>query len=195
MAYLNVREGRIVSGNGKGKKLTGKMLSFIDAYFGEACFQAPKAYALSRYESNNRNLEIKAAELMQHPLIQEEIKRRHDARADKSEVKAEFLINKLMEIIRDTQQENPQAALRAIELAGKSIALWKERQEISGPDGGAIEHEQRVKESVVEFTDRLNAIANKRDTGRTGVAGRNTSEPEPRGTGNVTQFPRRGDAS
>ena len=188
MAYLSVKEGRVVSGNGKGRKLTGKMLSFIDAYMGEANFQAPKAYSLSRYESNDRNLEIKAAELMQHPLIIAEIKRRQEVRAEKSEVKAEYLINKLMQIIESEQEANPQAALRAIELAGKSIALWKERQEISGPDGGAIEHEQRVKESVVEFTDRLNAIANK-------VPGGNSGEPDARGTGNVTKFPGRRSAS
>jgi hypothetical protein len=49
--------------------------------------------------------------------------------------------------------------LRAIELAGKSIALWKERQEISGPDGEAIKHEQHIKESVADFTSRISSLA------------------------------------
>jgi phage terminase small subunit len=164
MAYLDVKAGRTVSGNRKGRKLTPKMVSFIDAYFGEANFNATKAYELSAYESTSPNTAMRSAELMRHPLIIEEIKRRQAERTDKSEVKAEFLINKLMQMIEAEQERNPNAALRAIELAGKSIALWKERQEISGPDGEAIRHEQNVKESVAEFTSRISSLAKRQGT-------------------------------
>ena len=149
------------------------MLSFIDAYFGDAAFNACKAVELSAY-SVSKNLASQAQELLDHPLVAAEIKRRQDARAEKSEIKAEYLINKLMQIIEAEQQENPQAALRAIELAGKSIALWKERQEISGPDGEAIRHEQHVKESVADFSSRISSLAKRA------------------GTSNVIEFPDRG---
>jgi hypothetical protein len=82
-----------------------------------------------------------------------------------------------MNIIEDTQADNPQACLRAIELAGKSIALWKERQEISGPDGEAIKHEQQVRENVADFTSRIASLAKRN------------------GTSNVLEFPERGGAS
>lgn len=177
MAYL---KGDAVSQGTKGKKLTPKMVSFIDAYFGAANFNAGKAYELSDYSSttlNQATINTNAAELMAHPLVRKEIERRQALRTEKSEVKAEYLINKLMQIIEAEQERSPQSALRAIELAGKSIALWKERQEITGADGEAIKHEQHVKESVADFTSRISSLAKRN------------------GTDNVVEFPERGGAS
>lgn len=151
MAMLSVRDGRIKSIGTKGKKLSMKMLEFIDLYMEH--MNANKAIILSSYKTKNPN--VHAQQLLQHPLVIAEIQRRCDARAARSEVKADYLILKLMTIIEDTQSDNPQACLRAIELAGKSIALWKERQEISGPDGSAIKHEQQVKEDVADFSSRM----------------------------------------
>lgn len=165
------------------RKLTPKMLSFIDAYFGEANFNATKAYQLSAYEKRSTSkatLDKNVSELMAKPLIRDEIKRRLAQRQQQQEVKAEYLIQKLMQIIEKTQEENPQAALRAIELAGKSIALWKDRQEISGPDGEAIKHEQQVKESVADFTNRLKSLTS-----------RVASEDAREGAGTVVEFPNR----
>ena len=170
MPFLSVTDGRVKPGNnGKGKKLTPKMVEFIDLYM--IHMNATKAMELSSYKTSNPTRH--ATEVMQHPLVREEIQRRLDKRSEKAEVKAEYLIAKLMKIIETTEEENPQACLRAIELAGKSIALWKERQEISGPDGEAIKHEQQVKENVSDFTRRI-----------AGLAKRN-------GTDNVLEFPER----
>lgn len=163
------------------RKITPKMLSFVDAYFGAANFNATEAYRLSDYESTSTSkttIDKNVSELMAHPLVVAEIKRRQALRQERSEVKAEYLINKLMQIIETEQESNPQAALRAIELAGKSIALWKERQEISGPDGEAIKHEQHVKESVADFTNRIQSLT-RRATGTDGASG----------TGTVVEFP------
>lgn len=165
----------------RGTKLTGKQLSFIDAYFGEANFNAAKAYELSAYESTTKSrgtTDKIISELMAHPNVKAEIQRRYAVREQKSEVHAEYLIQKLLQIIESEQEQNPQAALRAIELAGKSIALWKERQEISGPDGEAIKHEQHIKESVSEFTSKIQSLA-----------GRATGTDDASGTGNVVRFP------
>lgn len=154
-------------------KLTPKMLSFIDHYM--VTQSGAEAVRLSGYKSKSP---IRLAyQLMQHPLIQKEISDRLALRSEKMEVKADYLIAKLLMIIEDTEKNNPTAALRAIELAGKSIALWKERQEISGPDGEAIRHEQHVKESVADFTSRIAGLAKRS------------------GTDNVVEFPERGGAS
>lgn len=101
---------------------------------------------------------------MDHPMIRAEIERRHEARREKSEVTAEFLLSKLLEVIDSPEDEKTADRLRAIELAGKAIALWKERQEVSGPDGGAIQHEQRVKESANEFTSRIASLIKRTGT-------------------------------
>ena len=178
MPYLSVKDGRIVSKAYGGRKLTPKMLSFINAYFGAANFNALEAMRQSDYKCTTEgSIHQTSAELMNHPLVIEEIKKRMDAREAKSEVKAEYLINKLVSIIEATEVDNPQAALRAIELAGKSIALWKERQELTGADGGAIRHEQEVKETVADFTSRIASLAKRT------------------GTDNVVEFPGRGKPS
>jgi len=156
------------------------MLSFVDAFFGEANLNATKAYMLSAYQSKGNNAALRASELMAHPLIRAEVERRQTARAEKSELTGEYLIQKLLLMIEREEISNPQAALRAIELAGKSIALWKERQEISGPDGQAIKHEQHVKESVADFTNRIQSLAS-----------RAASPDDTTGTSNVVGFPQR----
>lgn len=174
MAY----EKNPINRGAKGTKLTPKMISFIEAYFGDAMFDAAKAYKLSMYQDNGIHNKVRAYELMKHPLVDAEIKRRMLERAEKSELTADYLITKLLSMIEREEVSNPQAALRAIELAGKSIALWKERQEISGPDGAAIQHEQRIKESAVDFTNKLESLASR-------TVGTDAKD----GTGNVVKFP------
>ena len=165
MPYLRPREGRIVSiaKNGYGTKLTPKMLSLVDMYFSDAGFSQIEAVRLSDYKTA-KNVHAQAAELFAHPNIKAEIDRRLKERTAKSEVRADYLINKLMSIVEETKKDNPQAALRGIELLGKSIAFWKDRQEISGPDGEAIKHEQNVKESVATFTSRISQLAERNGT-------------------------------
>lgn len=176
MAYLSIKDDRIESNAYTGRKLTPKMLSFIDAYFGAANFNALRAIELSDYNCKTKfSIHKTSAELMNHPLVKAEIDRRLLKREQKSEVKAEYLINKLIEIIDDlSASEKTADRLRAIELAGKAIALWKERQEVTGADGGAIQHEQHVKESVADFTSRISSLVKRG------------------GAGNVVDFPERG---
>lgn len=165
MSYLSIKDGTLESKQKGKRRLTPKMLSFINEYFGAANFNAMKAIELSDYNCTTAYSKHQtSAELMNHPAVVEEIARRNAVREQKSEVKAEYLIQKLITIIEDTQQDNPQAALRAIELAGKSIALWKERQELTGADGGAIRHEQEVKENVADFTSRIFSLAKRAGT-------------------------------
>lgn len=166
-SYLSTKKGRLTGtgGNSKGRKLTPKMISFIDQYTGESFGNSTQSILKSEYTTTNPDVANRlGAELLQHPLVSAEIKRRLDAKSAKAEVKAEYLIGKLTQIVESTQEENPQAAIRAIELLGKTIAIWKDRQEISGPDGEAIKHEQRVKESVSDFTRRIAELAKRNGT-------------------------------
>lgn len=166
MAYLSVKEGRVQGTNGQGQRLTPKMRSFIDQYCGPANYNALKAIELSDYNCKTRaSAHQTSVELMSHPLVLAEIDKRLIKKQAKSELKAEYLLEKLITIIDDAEsQEKTSDRLKAIELAGKAIALWKERQEVSGPDGGAIQHEQHVKESVADFTSRLSSLARRAGT-------------------------------
>lgn len=167
MPYLSIRDGYTEpTGKGpRGRRLTPKQLSFVDAYFGKAEFNAIKAIEFSDYKcSTKASAHQTASELMNHPLIVAEIKRRTDLRTEKHEVKAEWIINKLMNIVSNTESDNPQAAIRAIELLGKTIAIWRDRQEITGADGAAILTEHKVKEDVADFTSRIASLAKRNGT-------------------------------
>lgn len=168
------------------KNLTPKERSFIDLYFGEAKLNATEAFRLSEYADSGKHNKIRAYELMSRPHVKAEVKRREGDRVELvervAEIKAVYLLDKLVEIIEREEEKNPQAALRAIELAGKSIALWKDRQEISGPDGEAIKHEQHVKESATDFTNKLQSLA-RRATGTDGSGGASNVVKFPDGSG------------
>ncbi len=162
MPYLSIKDGRTESTRKDkfGRKLTPKMMSFINAYFGAANFNALRAMELSDYNCKTKySIHQTSAELMNHPLVVAEIEKRMAKREQKSEVKAEYLIQKLMEIIDNLDDlEKTSDRLRAIELAGKAIALWKERQEVTGADGEAIKIEQERKASVADFTSRISGL-------------------------------------
>jgi phage terminase small subunit len=142
------------------------MIDFIDKYM--MCMSYTEAASQSTYITDNpKKL---GNRLSQHPLIREEIKRRMEERSIKAEIKADYIVNKLVNII-DDMDEKTADRLRAIELAGKTIGIFKDRQEISGPDGEAIRTEQVTKEHAADFTSRISQLAKRA------------------GTGNVVEFP------
>jgi phage terminase small subunit len=167
LTYL--RKGAEVPTKGRGSKLSNKMMSFVDEYMVDMV--AAKAVIRAGYKTNNP---IKlSAELMAHPLVEAEIQRRMEDRREKNELSAEYVLQKLISIVDTTEKNNPQAALRGLELLGKHLGLYRERQEISGPDGEAIEIEQKkVEENVSDFTRKLASLAKRN------------------GTDNVVEFPK-----
>lgn len=152
MSYLSPGKG--IPEKGKGSKLSTKMELFVSEYLVD--LNASEAVLRAGYKTKNPNR--LGTELLRHPLVKSRIDEALSKRLEQNEIKADYLINKLISIIENTEKANPQACLRAIELAGKSIALWKERQEVSGPDGGAIQMEQKIKEDVADFTSNLSRL-------------------------------------
>lgn len=159
MAYL--KPDSELPTKGKGSKLSSKMELFLSEYLVD--LNATLAVQRAGYKTNNPNR--LGTELLRHPIIKARIDEALQKRIEVNEVKADYLINKLISIIENTETSNPTACLRAIELAGKSIALWKERQEVSGPDGGAIQMEQKLKEDVADFTSSLSRLAKRTGEG------------------------------
>lgn len=149
------RRGSPVRLKGKGTRLCGKMPLFVDEYMIDR--NGSQACARAGYKSNNLNQ--LAAQLLTHPLVIEEINRRDELNREKTQITAEYVISKLQKIVEATETANPNAAIRGLELLGKTLAIFKERQEISGPDGAAIEYEQKVQENVADFTSRISGLA------------------------------------
>lgn len=166
MAYL--QKGQEPPKTGKGSKLSPLMERFIEEYFVD--FNASAAVLRAGYKTRNQNK--MAAELMRHPLVKAEIDKRTDERRERMELTADYVINKLVAIVEDTERGNPSAALRGLELLGKHLGLYRDKQEISGPDGEAIHiKEEQVKQNAADFTRRLSSLAKRG------------------GAGNVVEFP------
>lgn len=159
--------------NGKGYKLTHKMEMFISEYMVD--LNASQACIRAGYKTKNPNRI--GAELLRHPVIAEVIKQKMDERVENNELTADYIVNKLMTIVEATDKDNPQAALRGLELLGKTLGIFRDRQEISGPDGEAIKMEQKVKENAADFTSKLSSLVKR--AGTDGVA----EFPDRRGEG------------
>jgi phage terminase small subunit len=135
---------------------------------------ASAAVLRAGYKTNNAHK--MGAELLRHPLVKKTIEEQLDNRKERMELTADYVLTKLIDIVEKTEEGNPNAALRGLELLGKHLGLYKDRQEISGPDGGAIEMEQKkIQENVADFTSSLSRLIKR--NGTTGV----TEFPKPEG--------------
>lgn len=104
-----------------------------------------------------------ATQLLHNPRIRLVINLLQEARARKSSVSKDWVLKKIQKIVEGTEEENPQAALRGLELIGKHLAMFVERQEISGKDGEAIQY-QKVEEDARDFTRTIAGLAERAGT-------------------------------
>lgn len=162
MAYI--QRGETPPTKGKGSKLSPKMAAFVEEYL----IDLNGAAAVLRAGYKTRNQNRIAAELLRHPLVIQELEKRMEERKERRELTAEYVLDKLVDIV-EKSENNPTAALRGLELLGKHLGLYKDRQEISGPDGGAIEMTQKkAEQDAADFARRLSSLAKR--SGEDGVS-------------------------
>lgn len=158
-----LKEDAPIPTKGKGKTLSGKQLLFVEAYCdpsGDTFQHGPNSVAAAGYAKKTQART--SFSLLRHPLVIKTIRERMEARKERMELTADYVIHKLMTMIESDEDKMKHAdTIRALELLGKSLALWKERQEISGPDGEAIRYEQEVKENVEDFTSKIGNLADR----------------------------------
>lgn len=155
MAYLRI--GDEVPVKGRGSKLTKLQRQFVDAYTDPTSpgYSSPtNAVRATEYKTDNPN-KI-GMQLMQHPLVAKEIKEIQDARRERMELTADYVLHKLISVVEETAKDGDR--IRALELLGKNLGLFKERTEISGPDGEAIKMEQKVREDAADFARKLSGL-------------------------------------
>lgn len=152
MPYLDPKAP--IPEKGKGSKLTDKQRMFVEEYLVD--LNGSAAVLRAGYVTTNPNR--MATDLLRHPLVRREIESRQEARLERVALSQDFVINKLIKIVEDTEKGNPQAALRGLELLGKHLAMFKERQEISGPDGAAIQYQQKVQEDAADFASAISRL-------------------------------------
>lgn len=153
--------------------LTGLQKAFCEEYVKD--LNGTKAAERAGYNSKNYNR--LATKLLQNPGVRFAIDAIKAERAKNSDVTTDYVLKEVTTIVEKFKDANPNAALRGLELIAKHLGMLKERTEISGPDGGAIEYEQRVREDSADFISQLSSLAKRRgaeDANRksdTGTAG------------------------
>lgn len=170
MAFL--KPGSDIPLKGKGSRLSPKAVLFVEYYLADPSLNASKAVVAAGYKTNNANR--LATDLLRQPLVQRTIQEKTEKRFEKFSITQDYVLQKLKSIVEATEDGNPQAALRGLELLGKHLGLYRDRTEISGPDGEAIKMEQQVKEDVTDFKSRLARLT------------------DSRGAGEVSEFPKPG---
>ena len=107
-----------------------------------------------------------AFQLMENPAIRIAIDGLRAERSKSSDVTKDSVLRGIQKAIRLAEEsKNTGAMLRGYELLARHLGMFIERTEISGPDGGAIEMEQKTKANVADFNSRMARLV---ERGRTG---------------------------
>jgi hypothetical protein len=134
--------------------LTERQRRFVEQYLVDFNGSA----AVQRAGYNTKYPARLAVEMLQHPGIRAAINQLTVERADKSTLKPEYVINKIQRTIEKAESENNHTAvLRGCELLARSLGMFVERKEISGPNGEAIELKQ-VRDAADAFTSAITGL-------------------------------------
>jgi phage terminase small subunit len=153
VGFLNSNIGEVAPLKGKGYRMSFKQMKFCVEYLVD--YDHAKAAERSGYTGDNL---IKIGQrLLKHPLVKEEITKRQNARSERLELKADEILTRLLRLANEAEKDSDK--IRSLELLGKHLAMWRDRQEISGPDGEAIKYEQKVQEDAADFSRAIARLA------------------------------------
>jgi hypothetical protein len=131
--------------------LTVRQRRFVEEYVVD--FDGAAAVVRAGYDSG-RPKQL-AYEMLQHPGIRAAIDQVTLERAEKTTIKPDYVTNKIRRTIEKAEQDNNHTAvLRGCELLARTLGMFVERKEISGPNGDAIRLSQ-VQEAADAFTSAI----------------------------------------
>lgn len=131
--------------------LTDMQRRFVEEYLVD--FNGSAAVLRAGYASKYPNRA--AYQLLQNPAVKAAINEFSVQNGRESMIKPEYVIDKIRKTLeRAEAQGNHTAVLRAAELLARSLGMFVERKEISGPNGDAVRVEQ-VQEAADAFTSAV----------------------------------------
>jgi phage terminase small subunit len=148
------------------EQLTPKQQRFVDEYLVD--FNASEAAKRAGYSP--RSAHVQGCQLLKNPKVSRAILKRRTAMQEKIEVTQEWVLSKLV-LAAERNMKDGEAnsvAVRALELLGKHLALFTERTELTGKDGGPID--MSVEDARKELRRQLDGVASR-------LAGIVTAEP------------------
>lgn len=136
--------------------LTGLQLRFCEEYLVD--MKPTQAAIRAGYAPTYANRQ--AFQLMENPAIRLAIDSLRSERSKGTDVTKDYVLQQIMRTIRKAEEDgNHNAVLRGAELLAKHLGMFIDRTEISGPDGEAIQMEQKVNERAADFTSKLSRLA------------------------------------
>lgn len=140
--------------------LTGKQLLFVEEYVRD--FNVIRACEAAGYNYSTPDNARKAAfNMLGHPAIKIAIQHYISIRADKATVDVEWIIAKVLKTIEKAEAgEKPEfnAILRGLELLARHKGMLKDKVEVTGENGGPIQHEE-IKNEADRFTSLIDNMA------------------------------------
>lgn len=145
-----------------GSALTMRQRMFCNEYIVD--FNGAAAAVRAGYSTNYPDRQ--AHQLLKNKGIAAYIEYLTASRAAKiMSVDADWVMQGIVQTINAAEKSGDR--LRGYELVAKILGMLKDRTEISGPDGGAIEIEQRkIAEDSQDFINRIKAMAKKNEEKR-----------------------------
>lgn len=131
----------------ENKKLTHMQERFVEE-FAKDPTNGTQAAIRAGYSKNGAARA--AVKLKDKPHVMAAIRERQKEMADNTGITPEFVVQKIartVERCEDDDNFNATAVLRGLELLGRHLGMWVDRQEISGPDGEAIKMEKTQNEA------------------------------------------------
>jgi phage terminase small subunit len=145
------------------KKLTVRQKRFVEEYLVD--FNASQAVIRAGYNPSEANRRKLGSELLDHPGVRVAIDVATAERADRSAIKPDYVIKKVMRTIEKAEADGSHnAVLKGCELLARHLGMFIERQEISGPNGDPIKYEQ-VKEAADGFTRAISSLIEREGPG------------------------------
>lgn len=136
----NPGKGRLATNTSADDDLTPRQRLFALEYLKD--LNGKQAAIRAGYSAHSA--EVTASKLLRVPKVAAFVKNRAEKVAGKVEIDAAYVLRGLKNVAERCQSEDPEwfdaaGANRALELLGKHLALFTEKQEVSGPNGGALE--------------------------------------------------------
>lgn len=146
-------------------KLTGKQRAFVREYVID--HNGTRAALAAGYAQSGAH--VQANRLLNKANVQAEIAKAEAKHAEECGLSAKFVLDGLMRNFERAMQEvevtdregnglgefkyEGSVANKALELMGKHLGLWVERQEVSGPGGGPQQHVNMTAEELAQMSD------------------------------------------
>lgn len=138
--------------------LTEKQKRFVEEFLKD--LNGTQAVIRAGYNCTPDSARKMASQLRENPAVRIAIDALRKEREKNTDVTKDYVLRKIVRLIEKAEDaEQYQAALRGTELLGRHLSLFVDRTEISGPDGRAIEMEERVRKEVSEFNSSLAKLA------------------------------------